>query len=1166
MEKRVKLGAYMLGERLARGGMGEVWTGTHEASKIPVAIKVLTEAVAREASFQELFRQEVQATARLRHPNVVSIFDYGILPEDAQEHGLEPGSPYYIMELVQGGSLKEFEWNFDALRRAILGTLSGLAHSHSRGILHLDIKPANVLWTASSGGVPRIVVTDFGLAQAQERIEGLFQISDEETTGAAGTPPYMAPEQFFGAFRDFEPSTDLYAVGIMAYEFAMGRVPFQGPTIAAYADQHIRRELPESSPRFHVPAGFRAWLERATAKSRSARFQNAAEAARALENLGEWTSSVAVCAAAQAASDTLDSSEAPTLVDASPADFWTVPREGVRVVENVEIPPDWREVTDTWVSTNWIPPGLELLKWRTPPFVGRRTERDALWAAFAQSASRRKPAAAVIRGKLGTGKSRLANWLVQTARSGGYASALTALHERSASTTHGLAGMLAERYGCLGLSGDALVERVERVLEERGIADEHESKALAQVMSSGRREAASGQSLDMTITSEARIAIVRRAILREARRGPLIVFVDDAQWGRDAVAVANQILADSTEPVALFFVMTVRDESVNDFGLEALLETFESHEGVESLELENLSRAEAREFTEEALALSGDVAELVIRSTAGNPLYATELVQHWIQTEELKSKGSSYIMSSKAPTVPESMTNLWSVAVDNLVEHLSRPRMIAEGRIAIPASEETLRARIEVAAALGVHVDLEEWERACSTLDLKAVWGLVDTWVELGVGTLRDGRFSFTHGLLRESICNESRAAGRWKAVNAAVAEALAELYEQGTPGLLARLARHYLDAGQLDETEKLLGAELERQAAFGYGANDRFQDLHFVFDRLEVDLEAPRWIDFWMLRGEQLAMSTDSRQNIEGRQMLERAVRVARDQGDQVKLGQALRFSGWCRVHGGDSQRGLREIESSVELLAGHPEESLSLTFLSLVHWYEENWEDCEETARRGLETALTPIQTYYGHQMLAYMASHHEDFEQAVFHLETCRTIADTYQMTTAQQVAHASAVDLYLEAGRYDDCLEHCEAYVEMSDLLGRSDRYSVVGLNKLGRVLALLGRFDEALPHLLRAYAVMRRLDGMPDARCADAILYCAIKTGNEQLFEEVFDEALKAPDPIAATLYIPIARETLRALKDEPRFDRYVSRAREEWSNFPEMLDMVDRAVGMRRVK
>ena len=261
-------GRYHVVDRIAAGGMGEVFRAHDAVLDRTVAIKVLHAALAGDSGFVDRFRREARSAAGLGHPNIVAVHDWGAVD----------GVYFMVMEFVRGQSLRELlnEEGLLAPAQAVevlLPVLSALEHAHRLGIVHRDIKPENIMVTRE--GV--VKVADFGLARAY---------ADAQITQAGmvtGTVQYLAPEQLQGEPAD--PRTDLYSLGIVAYEMLTGRIPFTGETPMAIAYQHLRQRVP--APSAHnpaVPAGLDGWVASMTEKERELRPESAAEARRDLQS------------------------------------------------------------------------------------------------------------------------------------------------------------------------------------------------------------------------------------------------------------------------------------------------------------------------------------------------------------------------------------------------------------------------------------------------------------------------------------------------------------------------------------------------------------------------------------------------------------------------------------------------------------------------------------------------------------------------------------------------------------------------------------------------------------------------------------------------------------------------------------------------------------------
>ncbi|GAB2816211.1 serine/threonine-protein kinase [Actinoallomurus bryophytorum] len=217
---------YRLDERLASGGMGEVWKATDELLGRPVAVKLLKEVYFSDESFRTRFRAEARFAASLQHSGIAQVYDYGEQDDKA----------YLVMELVPGETLSrilsvEGRLSTDTALDIIGQAARALHVAHSAGIIHRDIKPANLMVTAD--GVLKI--TDFGIARG-----GGATVT--QTGQVMGTAQYVSPEQATG--RKITPASDLYSLGVVAYECLAGMPPFAADTPIALALMHVREDAP----------------------------------------------------------------------------------------------------------------------------------------------------------------------------------------------------------------------------------------------------------------------------------------------------------------------------------------------------------------------------------------------------------------------------------------------------------------------------------------------------------------------------------------------------------------------------------------------------------------------------------------------------------------------------------------------------------------------------------------------------------------------------------------------------------------------------------------------------------------------------------------------------------------------------------------------------------
>ncbi|UDY34245.1 Stk1 family PASTA domain-containing Ser/Thr kinase [Dermatobacter hominis] len=265
-EQRVLGDRYEIHQRLARGGMAQVYLARDRSLDRPVAVKELVPEFATDPSFVERFRREAQAAANLSHPNIVGVYDWGT----------QDGTYFIVMEYVDGPSLSQVirrDGPLHPRRAAEIANevAAALGFAHSRGVVHRDVKPGNVLLTATG----QSKVTDFGIARA-------LSSPDDDLTQAGsvmGTATYFSPEQAQGLTVD--PRSDLYSLGVVLYEMVTGRPPFSGETPLAIAYKHVQDQpAPPSTIVPDIPHGLEAIIMKLLQKKPDDRYPSA-EALRA---------------------------------------------------------------------------------------------------------------------------------------------------------------------------------------------------------------------------------------------------------------------------------------------------------------------------------------------------------------------------------------------------------------------------------------------------------------------------------------------------------------------------------------------------------------------------------------------------------------------------------------------------------------------------------------------------------------------------------------------------------------------------------------------------------------------------------------------------------------------------------------------------------------------
>jgi serine/threonine protein kinase len=294
MEAGTLSGRYETGERLGSGGMSNVYKATDRILERTVAVKILAEHLSDDERFVARFRREALAVAKLIHPNIVQVYDTGV----------DEGRHYIVMEYVEGRSGAQILQRHGPVEAEIAAEIgiqgcAGLDYAHRRGIIHRDVKPGNLMIVGGpvGGGEMTVKLTDFGIARAIE------QTRITQVGSVVGTAAYLAPEQVRG--EEATPATDVYALGVVLYQFLTGRLPYEGSSLAELAvRQQNEKPLAPSTYNSEVPETLGAAVLRALEGDPGRRYASAGELAAGLRlglegedvtlPLGEGTSATRV--------------------------------------------------------------------------------------------------------------------------------------------------------------------------------------------------------------------------------------------------------------------------------------------------------------------------------------------------------------------------------------------------------------------------------------------------------------------------------------------------------------------------------------------------------------------------------------------------------------------------------------------------------------------------------------------------------------------------------------------------------------------------------------------------------------------------------------------------------------------------------------------------------
>ena len=842
--------------------MAQVWSGRHTEEGVDVAIKIMSLKAAEREDFLSTFRDEVRAVAGLTHPNIITVLDYGDISQevtDATEGRLPVGTPYLVMELAEPEPLvaAQKRWRWSSCQELLLHLLDALAHSHARGVVHRDIKPGNIL--RGVDGLPRL--SDFGLAHLRDA---------GAPTLSGGTPSYMAPEQLTADWRSFGPWTDLYALGCVAWKVVSGTAPFGSLNMDEAQHQHLSEEPPELKPRVAVPPQLEPWLRRLLVKDPNYRYRRAADAADALSKMdtlhNEEDDGSAGLPSTPMATLFLDGVQGDTLIPRTQG--LTMPDERTRSVSTSHtitvVPPPWApdapedpnmaSAKPPPLPIHWQRPGLSmslrhldgaglnLYGLRSLPLVGRNQQRDALWQSLLDTSNTGRARMVVLQGAAGCGKSRLAQWFGRRAHEVGAAIPLLATHSPIAGPTDGLGPMAGRHLNIEGLSRTQTARRVHSALSVGTVLPTDEVNSIMALAT----EFGSGTAMRV----EERHGTLRRVLELCSAERPVILWMDDVQWGLDALMFAEHLLeAQEIRQAPVLIVATVRSEALPEQPAEAdMLSDLQSRPDVVRVEVPPLEPEHHKQLVRGLLGLEDSLASLVEQRTAGNPLFAVHLVGDWVSRNLLcrpdtgGASGFRLKLGAKVD-LPDDLHAVWA----SRVEALMARRPAADG------------IALEVAAVLGQEVDFEEWFAATKQLGVVPGPDLAEALVRrrLAQHDRRKKAWSFVHGMLRESLERRSREAGRFSEQNLVCARVV---QERGGSGSAARIGRHLLAAGREDDAiapllEGAVHALSLNQVAV---ANDLLSRREQALHRLATSIGDPRWGAGWVYQAATLRRLAD--------------------------------------------------------------------------------------------------------------------------------------------------------------------------------------------------------------------------------------------------------------------------------------------------------------------
>jgi tetratricopeptide (TPR) repeat protein len=769
---------YALDRELGAGSFGRVWLARDLVGQRWVALKRIHSEQTGDSIVRRRMWREARAVARLDHPAIVRLFDYG---ED------ERREPYVVMELVDGEPLSRAAARIrDAATLAawLDQLLDALAYAHARGVVHRDLKPQNVLvafvpGSTSGGARPapsdgvdvhdeataagrRLKVLDFGLARVEEDPDMNITGTSGETVG---TPVYMSPEQATQPAL-VGPASDLYAVGILAWEMFCGAPPFQGANATATVLQHVRAPLPIFMPRAELgaPPGLGPVLARALAKDPRCRFADAAEMRRALR---------------QAFEADADEDFEETLVTVMAGGLGSEASGTGSLGAGGELP------SAAYVTQ---------LRPAEPPMVGREAWQRLLWSKVSEVCARQRPCLVLLDGAPGVGKHRLGRWLLEMAGQTGY---LTPLD-------------LGSDAGDVR-AVDPLAVALRRALGLGPLAPAQPEAAVAEALHAiGAERAVEAAPLAERLWSPPGLHRPRRAfalmdLLRHlTTRRPALVWLGRlASMDAALRMTARTLVSRAFEQRFPLLVLGTLDDGAAPPELEDLSGRFPGY--CERLRLPPLPPAVtwsllSRQLPDEPAQLEYQAA--LQQGADGNALAAGQLIRWLWESGVVVNAEGSLAWRPPLPALPVGLGAL--VAARLSVVFARDPDLLGADLRALAATLAVFGQSFTVGLAERLATRLGHSARAAATL----VERLADAGVLTEHG--RDG-LSFAHPLLRRTLADGLDAAGRLRAHQIS-----AELLLAGHGFALDALVAHLTGAGQSLRARGLVCAAAEEALRAG--------------------------------------------------------------------------------------------------------------------------------------------------------------------------------------------------------------------------------------------------------------------------------------------------------------------------------------------------------------
>ena len=772
-------GRFVISERIGEGGMGAVYKAVQTSLDREVALKVLHASNAFTAKARRRFAREARAIARLNHPHIAAVFDFGI---DDDEQTL-----WLAMELVNGSGMTHLKYEDVDLVRMLSLTdqiLSALSAAHARGIIHRDLKPSNILLTEDDEGREVIKLVDFGLAATQSGDFNLenapMDLGDEESEAdraILGTPRYMAPEIFRRAPVD--PRVDLYALGVVLFELLAGQPPYPGSEPREVMRGHLRHPIPQLEARDGVglPAEFERCIYRLLAKDPEERYQTAAEVREVI---------------------------AGVINEFSYVPWMTMgPRNNAssfQLAGNVSQLGFMSNLGGQTVAPASMMMGRSSLGPQAAmqaPLVGRLHERRVIEQHLRGALRGGDGSLILLEGEAGVGKSRLIEWVQVRVQEAGVMRVAQGAYSRALGGFAGIREILEQLLRGSEREREGLAAQVTSRLAEWGFGDD-EIDLVLRLMRPSRQEDVLEDAADRSMTDQERVfATVERVLRRAAAERPLLVTLEELHDAGELTIGFLEHLAVGLHltPAPVVLIASMRSEELEQVprlreALDRLVRFGSSN--IVRLKLERLDEEEARELVRKLMPVGEELAGRLADRAAGNPLHITQILRFLQESGKLTYDDGLWRLGEGgglSREIPDEIADMMRYRASQTCRQSSYP--------------EAMRAVLERGAILGRRFDYALLHQmVCAEPAqpwLQDLDSVLEELVRMGilreVGHSGEDLLEFEHALMRDVLQQDLRSRRSQRQLHRLAAEAKIALWGDRLGERALEIAHHYQQA-----------------------------------------------------------------------------------------------------------------------------------------------------------------------------------------------------------------------------------------------------------------------------------------------------------------------------------------------------------------------------------